>query len=105
MFVQYLSILGFAFFLGLEHALEADHVVAVTTISTKTRSIRQAAILGAWWGLGHIVTIMILGIIVLVAKVNISHEIASMLELGVGVMLVFLGLDVIFKASNISPET
>lgn len=91
------TILFFGFLLGLKHAIEADHVAAVTTIVTEKRSLWGSAIVGGVWGLGHTISLLAVGALVLLLDFRISERVESILELGVGVMLVFLGLNVILK--------
>jgi len=54
-----LTILGVGFILGIKHATDPDHVIAVTTIVSRQRSIRHAALIGILWGLGHTITIFL----------------------------------------------
>ena len=86
-----LSILALGLFLGMRHATDADHVVAVTTIVSKQRSIRGAAILGALWGVGHTLTIVLVGGAIVLFGVVIPPRVGLSMELGVAVMLVVLG--------------
>jgi sulfite exporter TauE/SafE len=88
-------ILGIGFLLGLEHAFDADHVVAVSTIICNTRSLRKSLMLGTVWGLGHTITIFLAGVLVLGLKIAIPAGIAQLFELIAGIMLVFLGIYVI----------
>ena len=81
--------------LGLKHATDADHVVAVANIVRKQRNIWQSIWLGASWGAGHSVPLLILGTIVLIAKdfaLERYEAIAPFLEIGVGIMLIYLGV-------------
>jgi len=85
------------FLLGLKHATDADHVVAVATIVSEFKNAFRSLWIGASWGIGHTAPLLVLGIIILVFKevVMRSYEnVASYFEFGVGVMLVFLGLQV-----------
>ena len=88
---QLLAVLGLGFLLGLKHATDADHVVAVTTFVSEQRSIWRSCWIGAFWGLGHTLSLAIAGLMVIGLKINISHGVESRLELGVAVMLVILG--------------
>ena len=84
------------FILGIEHALEADHVVAVTTLVGRTRNLFRAALMGIVWGLGHTTTLFIVaGLIMVLLRVAIPQAIALSLEFAVGVMLVTLGIVVL----------
>ena len=59
--ISLLSIIALGFFLGMRHATDADHVVAVMTIVSRQRSLRPAAWVGALWGVGHTLTIVLVG--------------------------------------------
>ena len=59
---ELLTIVAFGFVLGMRHACDADHVVAVSTIVARHRSISGAALVGAVWGVGHTITILVVGI-------------------------------------------
>lgn len=78
--------------IGLRHAMEADHVAAVSTIvASSDKKLRRAPILGALWGLGHTTTLFVAGLAVLLLAVSIPEKVTGTLEFGVGMMLVFLG--------------
>jgi len=83
--------LALGFVLGLRHATEADHVVAVSTLVTERRSLTAAAGVGVLWGIGHTVALLAAGVIVLIAQVPIPEAVAARLELAVAVMIVLLG--------------
>ncbi|MFC1647269.1 sulfite exporter TauE/SafE family protein [Patescibacteria group bacterium] len=87
--------------LGLKHALEADHLVAVTTLITEYKNPVKAALVGTFWGIGHTTTLFIIGIAVLLLKINIPESVSHILEIGVGVMLVFLGIRVIITRKDV----
>ena len=89
------SVLVLGFFVGMRHAVEADHVAAVASLATRSRSRRETARLGIFWGLGHTVTIFLVGGSVIIAGTQIPERIASALELVVGLMLIALGGDVL----------
>lgn len=80
------------FFLGMRHATDADHVVAVTTIVARERSMRGAAVLGGLWGVGHTATILLVGGAIVLFRLVIPPSLGLSLELGVALMLVGLGL-------------
>ncbi|HEX2014246.1 MAG TPA: hypothetical protein VLA68_03370 [Nitrososphaera sp.] len=87
--------------MGLRHAMEADHVAAVSTIVTSgSKRLRTAPMLGALWGLGHTAALLVAGLIVLLLAISIPERVSGMLEFGVGVMLVFLGLTVLTGFSS-----
>lgn len=85
------SILLLGFFLGMRHATDADHVVAVTNIVSQQRSIRGAAWTGALWGIGHSLTLLVVGGAIVVFGLVVSKKLGLSLELSVAVMLVVLG--------------
>lgn len=86
-----LAILALGFFLGMRHATDADHVVAVSTIVSRERRPRGALLIGALWGLGHTVTILVVGGAVILFGVVIPPRLGLSMELSVAVMLVVLG--------------
>ncbi len=90
-----LSVLFLGFLLGMRHAIEADHVAAVASMTTRSTSLIEALRLGATWGLGHTLTLFLFGSIVIFSSSAIPDKIAMSLEFVVGIMLVFLGIDVI----------
>lgn len=83
--------------LGLKHAIEADHLAAVTTIVAERQSLSGSVLIGGLWGLGHTISLLLAGIFVLFLDFQISQQTERFLELGVGVMLLFLGLNVLRK--------
>src|ERR1044072_5619614 len=93
-----LIVLSLGFALGLKHATEADHLVAVTTIVSEQRSVSRSALVGAMWGVGHTAALLAAGIVVILLEVTIPARVASALEFGVALMIVFLGSRVLFLA-------
>ena len=87
-----LSILIIGFWLGMRHATDADHVVAVSTIVTRERDVWRAASTGMVWGLGHTLTIVAVGSLIIAFNVVIPPRLGLGLELLVAVMLIALGL-------------
>src|SRR5258708_1480372 len=83
--------LGLGFALGLRHALEPDHMVAVSTIVSQSRSIRKSSLVGASWGLGHTASLFAAGIAVIGLKLTIPKNMALWMELAVAAMLFALG--------------
>ena len=86
------AIVALGFFLGMRHATDADHVIAVTTIVTRQRSGRQAALIGLVWGIGHTLTILAVGSAIILFSVVIPPRLGLTLEFSVAVMLVLLGV-------------
>jgi len=96
-------ILTLGFVIGIQHATEADHVAAVATLVGKNKRLRNASLLGVFWGAGHTATLVAAGTVVMLFAVSIPSKLANILELGVGIMLVTLGLSVVRKIWNIKP--
>jgi ABC-type nickel/cobalt efflux system permease component RcnA len=92
-----LSVLIVGFMIGLRHALEADHVAAVASIVTQKQGKKAAMRHGVVWGLGHTITLFVFGTIALLAGSLIPGQMASLLECAVGFMLLYLGLDVLWR--------
>ncbi|MGE5092398.1 MAG: high-affinity nickel-transport family protein [Bacillota bacterium] len=86
-----LPILFLGVILGMRHATDADHVVAVTTIVTRQRSVADAMRIGALWGVGHTLTILLVGGAIIVLGVVIPPRLGLAMEFAVAVMLVGLG--------------
>lgn len=87
-----LTIVAFGFVLGMRHACDADHVVAVSTIVARHRSIGGAALVGAIWGVGHTITILVVGIGIIAFSVVIPARLGLSMEMAVGLMLIVLGV-------------
>ena len=95
MLTALLGVLALGFLLGMRHATDPDHVVAVTTIVSQQRSLARAARTGVLWGIGHTATILLVGGAIIVLKVQldgIPPRVGLSLEFAVAVMLVVLGL-------------
>lgn len=90
--------LAIAFVLGLRHASDPDHLVAVTSLVAADRGgTRAAARLGAWWGLGHAATLLLVGIPLIVFKSELPAWLESAAERAVGIVILVLALRVILK--------
>ena len=90
--IGFLSILAVGFFLGMRHATDPDHVIAVTTIVSNQRSSMRAALIGAFWGFGHTLTIFVVGAGIILFNLVIPVRAGLSMELSVAVMLIILGL-------------
>jgi ABC-type nickel/cobalt efflux system permease component RcnA len=90
--------LGLGFVLGLKHALEADHVVAVTAVVSDERSLLRSALVGVLWGVGHTASLLAAGIVVILLQVAIPERVASLLEFAVALMIIFLGGRILYLA-------
>ncbi len=89
---QLLAVAGFGFLLGLRHAADADHVIAITTILNRSRRFAHATLIGALWGLGHTVTVVTVGVVIIVFNVIIPEPVELAMEFGVAIMLIVLGV-------------
>lgn len=87
-----LLILAVGLFLGVRHATDADHVVAVTTILSRQGDLRHAALTGLFWGLGHSLTILVVGAVIIHLGVANPARLGQGMELSVSLMLIVLGL-------------
>ncbi len=90
--VTLVSIIVLGFFLGMRHATDPDHVIAVTTIVSRQRSIRHAALIGVLWGVGHTITILAVGSAIILFGIVIPARVGLTMELSVGLMLILLGI-------------
>ncbi|HZP17030.1 MAG TPA: high-affinity nickel-transport family protein [Terriglobales bacterium] len=90
--VNLLSIIALGFFLGMRHATDPDHVIAVTAIVSRERQISKSAWIGAFWGIGHTLTIFVAGAAIILFDLVIPPRIGLSMELAVGLMLVLLGV-------------
>jgi high-affinity nickel-transport protein len=92
MTISLAAVLLLGFFLGMRHATDADHVIAVSTIVTRERSLRYAALIGGIWGAGHTLTICIVGAAIILFKMAIPPSLGLTMEFCVALMLILLGL-------------
>lgn len=90
--VTLLSVLALGFILGIRHAMEPDHMIAVSTIASQSKKLWQATLAGVFWGIGHTATLFVVGIILILMKNDISEKWSLTLEFLVGIMLVYLGI-------------
>jgi nickel/cobalt exporter len=101
---QAIAVLSLGLFLGLKHATDADHVVAVTTFVSQEKSLLRSCWIGAFWGIGHTLSLAIAGILVIGLKVNFPEWLSERLELGVAAMLVLLGANAIVRTLRSKAE-
>ena len=92
-----LSVLLLGFTLGIKHATEPDHVIAVSTIASQTKKLSRSSLAGVFWGLGHTATLLVIGVTAIALGQHIPENVATLLEFFVGVMLVYLGINGIRK--------
>jgi ABC-type nickel/cobalt efflux system permease component RcnA len=90
--------LGLGFVLGLRHALDPDHLVAVSTIVGEHRGLKKSSLVGTFWGLGHTASLLAAGVAVIVLKLRVPDAVGLWLELAVALMLLLLGARVLVKS-------
>jgi sulfite exporter TauE/SafE len=95
--MTFASVLALGFLLGMRHATDADHLAAVATLATRGRSLGHTVLQGVAWGTGHTLTLMLFGGAVLVLGLVVPAQTAQALEFAVGVMLVVLGADALYR--------
>jgi hypothetical protein len=83
---------GLGSLLGMRHALEPDHLAAVTTMVSRERSSVRAALLGAWWGIGHTLALLVVGAALVIVRAELPAAISDAFELAVALMLIVLGI-------------
>jgi hypothetical protein len=86
-----LSAVALGFVLGVQHATDADHLVAVATIVSRERRFADGALVGALWGIGHMATLTLAGVVVVALNLKLASAVGTGLELAVAAMLVVLG--------------
>src|SRR6266853_1239773 len=95
---------GLGSLLGMRHALEPDHLAAVSTLVSQERSSYKAALLGVCWGLGHTLSLVVVGAVLVVLRAEMPEGLADVFEFGVALMLVGLGLRAINMAARQGPS-
>src|SRR5438132_3491513 len=102
--INVFSIIALGFFLGMRHATDPDHVIAVSTIVSRERNVAKSAWVGAVWGVGHTLTIFVVGAALILldlvvpqqgnggAQFHISPRVGLLMDLAVAVMLIVLGV-------------
>ena len=90
--VNLLTVVGVGFLLGMRHATDPDHVIAVSTIVSRQGNIRHAGLIGILWGLGHTITILFVGAAIILFNLAIPARVGLLMELAVGLMLILLGV-------------
>ncbi|PYV13948.1 MAG: hypothetical protein DMG21_19675 [Acidobacteria bacterium] len=95
--------MGLGFVLGLRHALDPDHLAAVSTLVSEERSLVRSSLVGASWGLGHTLSLVGFGSVIAIFRLTITPRWSNWLEFAVGCMLVLLGLNVLRKLRETSP--
>ncbi|MGH9529207.1 MAG: high-affinity nickel-transport family protein [Terriglobales bacterium] len=91
-FVPFITIVLLGLFLGMRHSTDPDHVVAVSTIVSRQRSIVHSTVIGMMWGLGHSLTIFMVGAAIIIFGVIIPPQLGLSMEFSVALMLILLGV-------------
>jgi hypothetical protein len=87
-----IAILAIGFLLGMRHATDPDHVIAVSTIVSRERSLVKAGLIGILWGIGHTLTISAVGAAIILFGLVIPARVGLTMEFCVGLMLILLGV-------------
>ena len=103
--ISALSAATLGFLLGLKHATDADHVVAITTIVSREKSFRRAAWIGGLWGIGHSLTVFLVGGVLVVFRIAMPPRVGLALEFGVALMLIALGFANLRPGATPAPHT
>src|SRR5205085_1007588 len=89
---KWLWVAGIGLLLGMRHSTDPDHVIAVTTIVTRLRSLRHASFVGMLWGIGHTLTIFVVGSAIILFGLVIPPRLGLSMEFAVALMLILLGV-------------
>src|SRR5262249_18305729 len=93
-----IAVLGLGLVFGLKHATEVDHVVAVSTVVSEHRNLFRAAMVGGFWGMGHTISLVVVGVLVLALRIAIPESVSSWLEFSVALMIIGLGVSALVRA-------
>ena len=99
-----LAVLSIGLVFGLKHATEVDHVVAISTIVSRHKSVSRSAFVGALWGAGHTASLLLIGAIVLSLRIAIPQSVSGWLEFGVALMIIGLGVSALWRALRANSE-
>src|SRR5579862_3991965 len=91
---------GLGSLLGMRHALEPDHLAAVSTLVGAERSSRRAALLGLWWGLGHTLSLVVVGAVLVALRAEMPERVSDLFEFVVALMLIGLGVRAMVQAAR-----
>ena len=103
--ISALSAALLGFLLGLKHATDADHVVAITTIVSRERSFTRAAWIGGLWGIGHSLTVFLVGGALVIFRIAMPPRVGLTLEFSVALMLIILGFNNLRPANAPKPHS
>lgn len=113
--INLVSIITLGFFLGMRHATDPDHVIAVSTIVSREKNVGKSAWVGAFWGVGHTLTIFVVGAAIILldmvvpqqgsgtAQLHISPRLGLLMDLAVAIMLIILGVMNIWRFTRSVP--
>lgn len=93
-----ISALGVGFLLGLRHALDADHVAAVSTFLGGNRNLYRSCMIGTFWGIGHTAALLVAALVTSVLRLRIPPDVDRALEAVVAVVVAALGANVLLRA-------
>ena len=94
------SVLGLGLIFGLKHALDADHLAAISTIVSERKSLLSSSLVGAVWGVGHTLSLLVAGVAVIFLHLEIGERTALALEFCVAIMLIGLGANALRKLAH-----
>ncbi|MFQ5656231.1 MAG: sulfite exporter TauE/SafE family protein [Candidatus Methylomirabilales bacterium] len=94
------ALMAVGLLLGMGHALDADHVVAVSTIVSESRSLLRSLLIGVVWGIGHTATLLVVGLFVLFFGITPPPWVAISAEFLVGLILIILGVQILWRYSK-----
>ncbi|MBZ5545901.1 MAG: urease accessory protein UreH [Acidobacteriia bacterium] len=94
------STLALGFVLGLRHALDADHLAAVSTFVSEERNVLRSTLVGVSWGMGHTASLLVFGLAVAAFRLALTPRLSQFLEFLVGLMLIFLGGNVLLRLAR-----
>ena len=93
-----IAALGLGFLLGLRHAMEADHVAAVSTFVSQDRTLLRACLRGTFWGIGHTAALLAAGVAIIAFKLRVPPGFERGVDTVVGLVLIALGGHVLLRA-------
>jgi high-affinity nickel-transport protein len=99
--IELITSSGFASLLGMRHALEPDHMAAVSTLVSRKPDGYKAALLGACWGLGHTVALLVAGLMLVILRAEMPAGLADLFEIVVAITLIALGIRAVLQAAQL----
>ena len=96
--------LGIGFVLGLRHALDPDHVAAVSTFASHERNPLRAVFVGAFWGMGHTAALLVFGVTIAILRLEVTPRMSATMDFAVGIMLIILGVGVLVRLLRQGPR-